>query len=45
VDEINRAKLGERVFKDPERLRVLGSLVSPEIKRLLSQTISEVESN
>ena len=41
--QINRDKLGQRVFTDPYMLRVLGSLVHPEIKRMMLEAISEVE--
>ncbi|CDW86370.1 dephospho-kinase [Stylonychia lemnae] len=40
---INRLELGKQAFKNEYNLNALKSLVSPEIKRLLKESISEVE--
>lgn len=45
IKSINREVLGIKAFSTKERLRTLRSLVSPEIKRLLQEEISEVEYN
>ena len=45
IKSINREVLGIKAFSTKERLTTLRSLVSPEIKRLLQEEISEVEYN
>lgn len=40
---VNRDKLGAIVFKNEYNLKTLKSLVSPEIKLLLKETIKEIE--
>lgn len=45
LPSLNRERVGQLVFQNEYNLRVLRSLVSPEIKRLLSETIKEVELN
>ena len=35
--ELDRRKLGERVFSDPEELRLLNSIVHPEVLRCVGR--------
>ena len=37
--ELDRRKLGERVFSDPEELRLLNSIVHPEVLRCVQEDI------
>lgn len=43
-EQVDRGKLGEIAFKSEYNLHCLKTLVSPEIKLLLKETIAEVES-
>ncbi|MEE2683024.1 MAG: dephospho-CoA kinase [Actinomycetota bacterium] len=42
-EQIDRAKLGEVVFSDPERLNQLESITHPGINKLLFQRLSKIE--
>ena len=43
IEEVNRETLGRIVFQSPYSLHKLVTLTGPEIKRLLKETINEVE--
>ena len=40
---VNWEQLAQIVFKDPQRLKTLSSLVSPEIKRLLRESMNAID--
>ncbi|MGO2140798.1 MAG: dephospho-CoA kinase [Leucobacter sp.] len=41
--ELDRAALGERVFRDPEELAALNAIVHPEVRRLAAERIADAE--
>ncbi len=42
-EELDRRALGQLVFGDPERLRVLEALIHPEVRRLLEEALARLE--
>jgi len=41
--ELDRARMGEIVFKDPEKRRVLEDIVHPEVRRLFFERLSTIK--
>ena len=42
-EELDRRRLAQRVFSDPQRLRALEELIHPEVRRLLEEELSRLE--
>jgi dephospho-CoA kinase len=42
-EELDRRRLAQLVFSDPQRLRALEELIHPEVRRLLAEELSRLE--
>ena len=42
-EELDRRRLAQLVFSDPQRLRALEELIHPEVRRLLEEELSRLE--
>jgi dephospho-CoA kinase len=42
-EELDRRRLAQLVFSDPQKLRVLEELIHPEVRRLLEEELSRLE--